>query len=116
VRQLSAWLCRVSNAWVALSAVLIFLLFTALVLPAQSSLAETTSGEAGSPDMSFWYSAGDLYRMAEAYGPSGRAAYVKARFTFDVAWPLVYTLFLCATISWVYGHCLTIWRTCPRRW
>ena len=41
--------------------------------------------------------------MAEAYGEQGRKAYIRARFTFDAVWPLVYTLFLVTAISWVFG-------------
>jgi hypothetical protein len=39
--------------------------------------------------------------MAEAYGPDGRAAYIRARLTFDVVWPLAYGFFLTASIAWV---------------
>jgi hypothetical protein len=42
--------------------------------------------------------------MAEMYGEAGREAYVRARFTFDVIWPLIYTLFLSTAISWLYGR------------
>jgi hypothetical protein len=80
---------------------ILFLLFTALVLPGQAAKAEMDSGGAGSPDTSFYYTADDLYRMAEAYGEGGRRAYVRARFTFDLIWPLVYTAFLCTGISWL---------------
>ena len=72
-----------------------------MVLPDQAAKAGTQTGKSGSPDMSFYYSADDLYHFAEAYGEQGREAYVRARFTFDVIWPLVYTLFLTTTISWV---------------
>jgi hypothetical protein len=102
-KRISDWLRRVSTGWVALSALLIFLLFSALVLPQQATKAEQEIGSADSPDMSFFYSPGDLYRMAESYGEQGRQAYVRARFTFDLVWPLVYTLFLATTISWVFG-------------
>jgi hypothetical protein len=104
VRHISGWLDRVSEGWVALVALVIFLLFTALVLPDQAARAEAYSAEAGSPDSSFWYSSGELYQFAEAYGEQGRRAYVRARFTFDVAWPLVYTFFLTTAISWVYAR------------
>ena len=40
--------------------------------------------------------------MAEAYGEQGRSAYILARFTFDVIWPIVYTLFLATSISWLF--------------
>ena len=104
LRRLSEWLRRASNGWVALGALIIFVLFSVLVLPGQSATAETTSGGAGSPDMSFVYSAQDLLRMAEAYGEQGRDAYVRARFTFDLVWPLVYGFFLVTSISWVFGR------------
>lgn len=102
-KQISDWLRRVSTGWVALAALLIFLLFSALVLPQQATKAEQETGSADSPDMSFFYSAGDLYRMAESYGEAGRQAYIRARFTFDLVWPLVYTLFLTTSIGWVFG-------------
>ena len=103
-RQISDWLRRVSTGWVALSALLIFLLFSALVLPQQATKAEQETGGSESPDTSFFYSSSDLYRMAESYGEQGREAYIRARFTFDLVWPLVYTLFLATSISWVFGR------------
>jgi hypothetical protein len=104
LKRSSGWLHRISTGPVVLAALIIFLLFTALVLPRQSRSAEAVSGGAGSPDTSFFYSAGDLYGWAAAYGPAGRAAYVRARFTFDVIWPLVYTVFLATAISWTFAR------------
>jgi hypothetical protein len=101
MKKLSDWIHKISNGWVAFSALVIFLLFTALVLPGQASRAQASSGDVGSPDLSFYYSAGDLYRMAEAYGEEGRREYVRARFTFDLLWPLVYMAFLVTGISWL---------------
>jgi hypothetical protein len=101
-KSLSEWLRRVSTGWVALIALVIFLSFSALVLPSQSANAEIDSQGVGSPDLSFYYSPDELYSMAEAYGEAGRDAYVRARFTFDVVWPIVYTLFLSTALSWLY--------------
>jgi hypothetical protein len=100
--RFSGWLYRISNNWVALVGVVVFLLFTALVLPGQSARDDDPIGDAGSPDLSFYYSGDDLYRMAEDYGEQGRAEYIRVRFTFDLVWPLVYTFFLATTISWVF--------------
>lgn len=102
-KRISDWLSQVSTGWVALAGLVIFLLFSALVLPRQSAAAEEVAGGAGSPDTSISYSPADLYQMAEAYGEEGRSAYIRARFTFDVIWPLVYTLFLGTAISWLFG-------------
>ena len=60
------------------------------------------AGDAGSPDRSFFYTPTELYDMAEAYGADGRRQYVRARFTFDVIWPLAYLLFLATAISWTF--------------
>jgi hypothetical protein len=102
--RISGWLRDVSTGWVTLIALLTFLLFSALVLPRQATRAVEETGSAGSPDMSFYYAPGDLYRMAETYGEQGRRAYVRARFTFDLVWPLVYTSLLSTAISWVFGR------------
>jgi hypothetical protein len=100
-KRLSKWLSRVSSAWLTLTALVVFVLFTALVLPWQAASAERNTADAGTPDLSFYYSDGDLYRMAEAYGEQGRETYIRVRFTFDLLWPLVYTFFLTTAISWL---------------
>jgi hypothetical protein len=103
-KRLSDWLRKASVGWVALLALLIFVLFTALVLPRQAAKAEQETGSSDSPDMSLFYAPDDLYQIAESYGERGRQAYIRARFTFDLVWPLVYTLFLATAISWVFGR------------
>jgi len=102
MKKLSAWINKISTSWVTSSCLVIFMLFTALVLPSQAEEADDYSGEMGSPDTSFYYSAEALYHFAEAYGPQGRSAYIRARLTFDVFWPLVYLAFLGTAISWAY--------------
>ena len=101
LRNFSNKLQKGSKGWLALTALVGFLLFTALVLPQQSAKADLETGDVGSPDTTLFYSTSDLYRFAEAYGQEGRAAYVRARGTFDVIWPLVYTFFLMTGISWL---------------
>ena len=101
LNKISDWIHYISKGWVALSALVIFVLFTVLVLPGQSSRTEVETRTAGSPDMSFFYTSDELYQMAEVYGQAGREAYIQARFTFDLVWPLVYTVFLATAISWL---------------
>ena len=103
LQKLSMGLRKMSTGWVALLGLLVFVLFSILVLPGQSQKAEQVSGGAGSPDTSFLYTSDDLYQMAEAYGEQGRKAYVHARFTFDLIFPLVYTFFLVTSVSWVFA-------------
>lgn len=112
-KRASDWLYRTSTTRVSLAALIVFVLFSALVLPAQSAQAHRDSSGAGSPDTSFAYSPARLYEMAEAYGQAGRQAYVRARFTFDLVFPLVYTFFLASAASWLLGHAFplnSVWR------
>ena len=104
LKRFSEWLYQISSGWITITGLVIFLLFSSLVLPRQSAASDSQTDEAGSPDLSLFYSAGDLYQMAESYGEAGRVEYVRVRYTFDVIWPLVYTLFLSTSISWLYGR------------
>lgn len=94
LKRLSTWLNLKSTGWVTLVALIVFILFMVFFLPGQSSGGET-------PDTSLFYTTADLYRMAEQYGPAGRAEYIRVRFTFDLIWPLVYAAFLITSISWL---------------
>lgn len=84
---------KISWKWVVIVSI-IFGLFTTLALPQFNRYSIQMMGQLKSPDTSLFYSAKDLYEMAEVYGHSGREAYIKLRWTFDVIWPLLYTLFL----------------------
>jgi hypothetical protein len=101
LNTLSNRVYQFSNGIVPLLGLLIFALFVGFVLPQQADRAGAISQGAGSPDMSYFYSSSDLYNMAKAYGADGRAAYVRARFTFDLVFPLTYLFFLATSISWV---------------
>jgi hypothetical protein len=101
VRRLAEALVSASTGRRALIALTVFIVFSAAVLPWQAGIAARYSEGVGSPDASFWYSAHRLYELAEAYGAEGRAAYVRARVTFDVVWPLVYSAMLVLVLGWL---------------
>ena len=53
--------------------------------------------------LSLFYSGKRLYSMAEAYGAEfGRQAFIDVRWTMDLAFPVVYTLFL---VTSIVGFC-----------
>ncbi|MHA6511537.1 hypothetical protein [Tessaracoccus sp. Z1128] len=104
VDRVAAALARGVRGWMAIGAVVVFAVFTAMVLPAQAEAGAFYTVRYPAPDTSLWYSADDLYAAAEAWGPDGRAAYVHARVTFDVIWPLVYGAFLVTTLAWVWAR------------
>ena len=87
---------RVNGRWASLFS-LVFLAFILWVLPAVSQWGESV-GLTQSIDTSFGLSADQLWTIAEGYGSSLRQAYLIQRWTFDLAFPLVYGGFL-----WVSG-------------
>lgn len=98
-KRFSAWCYRVVTTPLLLIAVAVFALFMVIVLPDMAGRLTALTGVNVSPDTSFLYSAEDLYAMAEAYGSAGRTYYSYSRFTFDLAWPAVYLLFLAVMIT-----------------
>jgi hypothetical protein len=101
ITRCSEGLLKISKPWWVVASLVVFLFFMIVILPQQSALAEQYSADVGSPDTSFYYSSQRLYEMAESYGLEGRQSYIQARFTFDLVWPLAYTLFLLLSISWI---------------
>ena len=106
LNRISNFFYAVSAGWLTLTGLVVFILFMIFVLPQQAQKAEAYSGGT-SPDTSYIYSASDLYQMAESYGAEGRAAYIYARFTFDLVFPLAYLFFLTTSISWLLARGLS---------
>ncbi|WP_353081093.1 hypothetical protein [Tessaracoccus lapidicaptus] len=104
VDRAAARLARGVRGWMVLVALVLFAVFTATVLPAQAEAGAFYTLRYGAPDTSLWYSPDDLYAAAEAWGREGRAAYVDARVTFDVVWPMVYAAFLVTALAWVWAR------------
>ncbi|MCG6568451.1 hypothetical protein [Tessaracoccus sp. ZS01] len=104
VERLAERLAHGVRGWMAIASTLLFAVFTAMVLPDQAEAGAFYTVRYPAPDTSLWYWPGALYAAAEAWGPDGRAAYVQARVTFDVIWPLVYGAFLMTTLAWVWAR------------
>ena len=81
LRNISIWLYEKSTGWIALISLIIFILFMVIILPAQAREANSLSQDAGSPDMSFFYTPEELYNMAEVYGEQGTG---QLTFTHDL--------------------------------
>jgi hypothetical protein len=90
----------------ALIGLIVFVGFLVVVLPQQAASGAGYTERAAAPDTRFWYSADDLYAAADAWGPAGRAAYVTARVSFDVIWPLAYGFFLLTALGWLGARLL----------
>lgn len=95
------WIDFTSKKYVAIIAFIVFLLFTAIVLPYVSNYTSEVIGVNESPDTSFIFNTNDFYEMIDNYGEDGRATYITLRWTFDVIWPFVYGFFLLSSIGYL---------------
>jgi len=100
--RLSNWIQQKSSGWMMIGSLVIMSLFTILVLPAQAKISLENTGSSKTPDTSLLYTPAEIYQMAENYGSDGRQAYIYARWTFDLVFPLVYVGFLITGISWFF--------------
>lgn len=100
-QRLSQRLSSLAKGWVVIATVAVFVLFSVLALPRVAAQSAARTSGAAQPDTSFIYSTADLYKMADAFGPAGRQAYILSRLTFDAVFPVVYGIVLIATISWL---------------
>ena len=108
LKKSSNWLHKVSRTWLLLASLGLMILFMIFVLPSQAQKSSQEIGSDRSPDTSFFYTPEELYQLAEEYGTDGRQAYIRARWTFDLIFPLVYTVFLTVGISW-FSQRITGW-------
>jgi hypothetical protein len=75
----------------------IFVMFSVIVLPAVS-FQSIQEGVQPSIDTNFSFDPSIIYPIVAGYGESGRQYYIWQRWTFDLVWPVIYTLPLWLTI------------------
>ena len=102
MKYISAFLQHRTNGWSLLVSTAIFAIFITVILPQQSLASAVYSKGVGGVDTRFYYTPGEVYQIAEAYGESGRRAYITARLTFDLVWPWAYAFFFGSLISFVF--------------
>ncbi|HEX9797034.1 MAG TPA: hypothetical protein VGA52_08595 [Anaerolineales bacterium] len=83
---------------------LIFATFLLVVLPQMGQRSQAYAQAVGTPDTSLTYTPERLYAMLSAYGPIGRQAYLKGRYSYDLAFPLTYGLFLASFVSYSFAR------------
>jgi len=83
---------------------LIFATFLLVVLPNMGQRSQAYAQAVGTPDTSLTYTPERLHAMLSAYGPIGRQAYLKARYSYDLAFPLTYGLFLASFVSYSFAR------------
>lgn len=100
-RKISNALHRYSNGQSLLLFLALMVLFATVIVPtAQSKLMGFSNG-VDLIDLLLSYSPDTVYRMIEAYGDEGRPYYRNFAMSFDLAYPVVYSVFLSLLIGWL---------------
>lgn len=79
--------------------VILFLVYLFLILPREAGRFDMVT-----PDTMLFYSVADLSLIANQLGADGRSLYIETRITFDILWPLVYTVFLLSSYAMFQKH------------
>ena len=114
MKKISGIFYKISSGWFTLVTLVVFILFVVFILPKFQQLSDVYAKEAGTPDLSLFYSGESLYSMAEAYGEFGRQSFIEIRWTLDLAFPVIYTLFLLTSSSWFLRKIIPVsskWRS-----
>jgi hypothetical protein len=83
------------------AATAVFVVFAFTVLPAKAADAALYTPPGASFDTSLFYTPAQAIERAFSYGEEGRAAYIFDRWTFDLAFPLVYGVFMLS--AWAFS-------------
>ena len=100
--KLSDWLIRNAKGWLILVLLGLFFLFNLVIMPSGQKWMGGTAHEVGSIDLTFGASPASFFDKVEAYGPQGRAAYRVFTLTADVAYPVIYSLFMGLAITYTF--------------
>lgn len=79
-----------------------FLVFNAFILPTAERHIKAYSGGVGVLDLQMGYTPDKAYDMVAAYGEQGRRLYTMVEIIADTFYPIIYTLFFCLLISFIY--------------
>jgi len=101
-KRLSAWLTRNAKGWLILVFMGLFFLFNLVVMPAGQKLLGGSAREVGSIDLTFAASPASLFDKVEAYGEQGRLVYRVFSLVADTAYPVIYSLFLGLSITFLF--------------
>lgn len=76
--------------------------FALVIVPRLQATLETLSGGAGPIDLLLTYTPEQVYALLTSFGDEGRQAYRQFAMTSDLLYPVVYGLFFCLLISWLF--------------
>jgi hypothetical protein len=100
--NLSNTLKKYANGWLVLILLAITSYFQFVIFLGQSAKIQATSDGAGPIDLLFFYTPTIVYGMIASYGEELRTSYRIFELTYDIAYPIVYTLLFALAITWLF--------------
>lgn len=100
--SLNNWLEENTKGWLILVFMALFLLFSLVIMPFGQTWLGGSSPDIGSIDLTFGSSPATLFSIVEAYGIQGRSIYRIFALTADIAYPIIYAIFLGLTITFLF--------------
>lgn len=101
-------LIKNAKGWLILVFMGLFFLFNLLVMPSGQKWLGSSTDEVGSIDLTLAASPATLFNMVEAYGEQGRNVYRIFALTADIAYPVIYSLFLGLAITFLFQRILPL--------
>lgn len=98
--NLSITLKKYANSWLVLILFVITGYFQFVIFLGQSAKIQAASGGAGPIDLLLFYTPQKVYGMVASYGEELRASYRLFELTYDIAYPVIYTLLFALAITW----------------
>lgn len=98
------WIRRSATGRRVLVLFCMLLVFVSMILPWAAARLAAYSGGGPSIALNVGVAPADLAAALDALGPDGRTFYALFLLTGDVAWPLVYALFLSTLLAWLFAR------------
>ncbi|MFH2038624.1 MAG: hypothetical protein ABIJ65_04240 [Chloroflexota bacterium] len=100
-KSLNSWLVKNAKGWLILVFMALFLLFSLVVMPFGQTWLGGNPPDVGSIDLTFGASPAALFNKVEDYGTQGRNVYRIFALTADIAYPIIYSIFLGLAITFL---------------
>ena len=93
------------HGWLFLGSLLLIISYLFYFLPAFHAKVLAYTGGTGSIDSTFLATPEALYELVAGWGAEGRSSYIADRLSFDILWPISFTMLHFFAISWLWFRC-----------
>jgi len=100
--SLNNWLVKNAKGWLILVFMGLFFLFNLVIMPSGQKWLGGSTDEVGSIDLTLAASPATLFNKVDAYGEQGRNVYRIFALTGDIAYPIIYSIFLGLAITFLF--------------